>query len=114
MLASVHYTDLQFITFCQPRCITIMNAFKGTTNSEPLFPEQYFEFKTQHHLSVKNVLLEIQVDRSTHPHLSLLLLCVFMTAFRVNFLFCTFSKYSFCKLKQSRYRPGLAQRVPGS
>jgi hypothetical protein len=44
-----------------------MNAFKGITNLEPLFPEQYFEFKTQHYLYIKNVLLEIQVNRSTHP-----------------------------------------------
>ena len=27
MLASVHYTDLQFLTSCQPRYTTIMNAF---------------------------------------------------------------------------------------
>jgi hypothetical protein len=71
MLALVHYTDLQFLTFSPPRCTTITNAFKGITNLEPLFPEQYFEFKTQHYLSVKNVLLETQVNRFTHPHISL-------------------------------------------
>jgi hypothetical protein len=75
-----------------------MNAFKGITDLESLFPEQYSEFKTQHYLSVKNVLLEIQVNRSTHPHLSLrlkkrstatplLLLCAFMAPYMVNFLF---------------------------
>jgi hypothetical protein len=48
-----------------------MNAFKGVTNLKSLFPEQYSEFKAQHYLSVKNVLSEIQVNRSTHPHLSL-------------------------------------------
>jgi hypothetical protein len=67
MLASVHYTDLQFLTFRWTQCTTIMNALKVITNFKTHFPEQYSNSKLSIYIKVKNVLLGIQVTRSTHP-----------------------------------------------
>jgi len=39
---------------------------------------------------------------------------ILQNLFIKNWKYCTFSKHVKVKVKQSRYRPGVAQRVPGS